>query len=56
IQAVRDLCLVEAMPQLRRIVCEEERSLAAEALVALMELDDNLLDELIKAVRAIRDR
>ncbi|MBI1249363.1 HEAT repeat domain-containing protein [bacterium] len=56
IQAVRDLHWIEAIPQLRRIVCEDERPLAAEALVALMELDDELLDDLIKAVRAIRDR
>jgi len=51
IQAVRDLSSVEAIPQLLRIVCEEERSLAAEALVALMELDNDFLDDLIKTVR-----
>ncbi|MEW4453032.1 HEAT repeat domain-containing protein [Bremerella sp. JC817] len=51
IQAVRDLHLSEAIPQLRRIVCEDERPLAAETLAALMELDDELLDDLIQSVR-----
>jgi len=51
IQAVRDLQLKEALPQLRRIVCEDERPLAAEALVSLMELDGGLLDDLIESVR-----
>ncbi len=51
VQAVRDLRLEESLPQLHRIVCEDERPLAAEALVALMELDDDLLDDLIKTVR-----
>jgi len=51
IQAVRDLHLNEAVPQLRRIVCEDEQPLAAEALVALMELDDGLLGDLIQSIR-----
>lgn len=51
VQAVRDLRLEESIPQLRRIVCEDERPLAAEALIALMELDDDLLDVLIETVR-----
>ncbi|WP_013627517.1 HEAT repeat domain-containing protein [Rubinisphaera brasiliensis] len=51
VQAVRDLHLNEAIPQLRRIVCDDERPLAAEALVALMDLDEELLDDLIKSVR-----
>lgn len=55
IQAVRDLRLQESIPQLRRIVCEDERPLAAEALVALMELDDGLLDDLIESIRDKRN-
>jgi len=51
VQAVRDLHLNEAIPQLRRIVCEDERPVAAEALVALMDLDDELLDDLTQSVR-----
>ncbi len=51
VQAVRDLRLEESLPQLHRIVCEDERPLAAEALVALMELDDSVLEFLIEAVR-----
>jgi len=56
VQAVRDLHLDNAIPQLHRIVCEDERPLAVEALVALLDLDDGLLDDLIKIVRAIQDR
>jgi len=56
IQAVRDLHLDEAIPQLRWIVCEDERPLAVEALVALLDLDDGLLDDLIETVRARTDR
>lgn len=56
IQAVRDLYSNEAIPQLSRIVCEDERPLAAEALLALMELDDGLLDELIETVRVRTNR
>jgi len=55
IQAVRDLHLQESIPQLRRIVCEDERPLAAEALVALMELDDELLNDLIESIRDKRN-
>ncbi|MEZ5943971.1 MAG: HEAT repeat domain-containing protein [Planctomycetaceae bacterium] len=51
IHAVRDLRPDDAIPQLRRIVCEDERPLAAEALVALLELDDSVLDDLIETVR-----
>jgi len=56
IQAVRDLHSNEAIPQLRRIVCDDERALGAEALVALMEMDDGLLDELIETVRVRTNR
>jgi HEAT repeat protein len=56
IQFVRDFRPGNAIPSLRRIVCEDERLLAAEALVVLMELDNELLDDLIEAVRARRDR
>ncbi|TWT42627.1 hypothetical protein KOR42_46770 [Thalassoglobus neptunius] len=56
IQAVRDLHSNEAIPQLRRIVCEDERPLAAEALLALMELDGGLLDVLLETVRARTDQ
>ena len=52
IQAVRDLRLEESIPHLRRIICEDERPLAAEALVALIELDENMLDEIIETVRS----
>lgn len=52
IQAVRDLRTDDAIPQLRRIVCEDERPLAAEAFIALMELDDDLLNTLIETVRS----
>lgn len=51
IQAVRDLQLREAIPGLRRIVCEDEKLLAAEALAALIEMDESLLDDLIQFVR-----
>ncbi|WP_013627290.1 HEAT repeat domain-containing protein [Rubinisphaera brasiliensis] len=56
IQAVRDLHLQESITLLRRIVCEDDRPLAAEALVALMELDSDLLDDLVEAARARTDR
>lgn len=52
IQAVRDLRLEESIPHLRRIICEDERPLAAEALVAVIELDDNLLYDIIETVRS----
>jgi len=55
VQAVRDLHLNEAIPQLRRIVCDDERPLTCEALVALMDLDDELLDDLIQSVREKHD-
>lgn len=51
ILAVRGLQLHEAIPQLRRIACDDERVLAAEALTTLMELDDDLIDDLIEFVR-----
>jgi len=52
IQAVRDLRPDDAIPQLHRIVCEDERPLAAEAFIALMELDDDLLNTMIETVRS----
>jgi len=52
VQVVRDLRLDDAIPLLRRIVCKDERPLASEALLALMELDDELINDLIETVRA----
>ncbi len=52
VQVVRDFRLDEAIPFLRRVVCEDERPLATEALLALMELDDELINDVIETVRA----
>tara|TARA_E500000305_G_C3993439_1_gene223253 strand:- start:168 stop:344 length:177 start_codon:yes stop_codon:yes gene_type:complete len=51
IQTVCDLQLNQSIPQLRHILCQDEQPLAAEALKALIEIDEEFLGSLIECVR-----
>lgn len=54
IQFVRDLVVYQAVPNLRRIVYEDDSTLASKALKALIEIDEEFLGSLIECVREKR--